>query len=83
MEEYFKNNMDKIGQYFQDSTKEFFMNMGKKAALFIFESSDLICPIVCLIALAFYIGGSKKAGRVVSFSFVFYFIACTLRKCIK
>lgn len=83
MEQYFKNQLDNLGNYIQSSSKDFFINVGKNIANFIFESSDTICPIVCLLAIAFYVGGSKKAGKIVSATFVFYFLACALRRFVK
>ena len=43
-------------------------------ALGIINGSYWICLIACLIAIAMYIAGQKKAGKYVSISFVIYCI---------
>lgn len=80
MEEYLKTQMDNIGQYIQDKSADFFINIVKGSAKFVIESSDIVCPIVCLLALAFYIGGNRKSGKVVSGTFIFYFLAQALKR---
>jgi hypothetical protein len=68
--------IDKI----QSSFSDFLIYILKGIATFIIESSDLACPIICLLALAFYVAGNRKAGKYVSGSFVFYFLAQALRR---
>lgn len=76
---YIQNGLDGI----KGSIGDFLIECLKGVGIFIIEKCDVVCPIVCLLALAFYIGGSKKAGHVVSASFIFYFLACALRRFVK
>lgn len=67
----------------QNNIFDFFINCLKGVANFIITTSDITCPVICLLALAFYVGGSKKAGKVVSASFIFYFLSCALRRFVQ
>jgi cbb3-type cytochrome oxidase subunit 3 len=60
--------------------KEFIANTGKDIALGFIDSSYWICLFVCMLAIIFYMVGSKKSGRVASISFVIYVLsqACKL-----
>lgn len=49
----------------------------------IIDNSYMICLITCLLALAFYIAGQRKAGKYVSISFVVYFILQALKGFVK
>lgn len=46
-------------------------------------NSYMICLVVCLLALALYISGQRKAGKYVSISFVIYFILQSLKGFVK
>lgn len=50
------------------------LNFIKWLGLGIINSSYWICLLACLIAIAMYIAGQKKAGKYVSISFVIYCI---------
>lgn len=60
--------------------KEMFISTFKDIALGLISSSYWICLFVCMIAIIFYMVGSKKGGRVASISFIIYVLsqACKL-----
>lgn len=57
-----------------EGIKQTVLNFIKWMALGIINGSYWICLISCLIAIAMYIAGQKKAGKYVSISFVIYCI---------
>ena len=57
-----------------EGIKQTVLNFIKWMALGIINGSYWICLIACLIAIAMYIAGQKKAGKYVSISFVIYCI---------
>lgn len=60
-----------------DSIETAVINLAARCAKYvgmgIINSSYWICLTACLIALIMYISGQKKAGKVVSISFIVYF----------
>lgn len=78
-----QNGFDKVSDSIKDKISDFAIYIFKSIGKFALESSDIVCPIICLIALAFYIGGNRKAGKYVSGSFILYFILQALRGFIK
>jgi hypothetical protein len=74
-----QNGIDKAMQSFQDKAIDFLIYVLKCIGNFIVETSDITCPIICLLALAFYITGNRKAGKYVSGSIVFYFLAQAIK----
>ncbi len=57
-----------------EGLKTAILNFIKWIVLGIINGSYWICLIACLIAIAMYIAGQKKAGKYVSISFVIYCI---------
>lgn len=55
----------------------------KDIALGLISSSYWICLFVCMIAIIFYMVGSKKAGRTASISFVIYVLSQALKLGLK
>lgn len=55
--------------------KNFFSGIGKDIALGLIDSSYWICLFVCMVAVIFYMVGSKKSGRVATISFVIYVLS--------
>lgn len=80
IESYINNTIDKVSNGIQDKISNFLIYIFKGTCQFVIDTSDITCPIICLIALAFYISGNRKAGKYVSGSFVFYFLAQALRR---
>lgn len=78
-----QNVVDNISNSIKESVLNFLIYILKCLGNFIVETADITCPIICLIALAFYITGNRKAGKYVSGTFVFYFIAMALRMVLK
>lgn len=66
-----------------DIIKEFFINSGKDILLGLIDSSYWICLFVCMLAIIFYMVGSKKSGRVASISFVVYILAQAMKSGLK
>jgi len=55
----------------------------KDIALGLIGSSYWICLFVCMIAIIFYMAGSKKAGRTASISFIVYVLSQAIKMGIK
>lgn len=83
VQEAFQNVIDNMVNSMKDSALNFSIYVLKCIGTFIIDTSEIACPIICLLALAFYISGNRKAGKYVSGSFVFYFIAQALRMVLK
>jgi len=78
-----QSTVDNIVNSMKDNMLNLLIYILKGLGTFIVETADITCPIICLLALAFYISGNRKAGKYVSGSFVFYFIAMALRMVLK
>lgn len=78
-----QSSIDNMVNSMKESILSFIIYVLKCIGTFVVETADITCPIICLLALAFYISGNRKAGKYVSGSFVFYFIAMALRMVLK
>jgi hypothetical protein len=72
-----------ISEAISESFQSFFSNLFKRIAIGVIDNSYMICLVICLLALALYIGGQRKAGKYVGASFVIYYILQALRVFIK
>jgi hypothetical protein len=72
-----------ITEAISESFHSFFSSIFKRVAIGIIDNSYMICLVVCLLALALYIGGQRKAGKYVGGSFIVYYILQALRVFIK
>jgi hypothetical protein len=70
---------DAIAESFQSLITNFLKWMARG----VIDNSYMICLIVCLLALALYVAGQRKAGKYVSISFVVYFILQSLKGFVK
>jgi hypothetical protein len=68
-----------VTEAISESFHSFLTNAFKYIAMGIINNSYMICMIICLLALALYVGGQKKAGKYVGISFVVYFILQSLK----
>ena len=83
MKDFLQNQVDKVTDYTQDKFIEVGLTILKGIGNFVISTADITCPIICLLALAFYISGNRKAGKFISGSFVFYFLSQALRMVLK
>ena len=98
MEEFLKSQTDKVTSSIQQAIQNIIDNMTnsmkenmfnfliyvlKCIGTFAISSAEITCPIICLLALAFYISGNRKAGKYVSGSLVFYFLSQALKMVVK
>lgn len=72
---YIESGIDSI----KGNIGEFFIYCFKSLANFVITTSDITCPIICLLALAFYIGGNRKSGKYISGSIITYFLLQALK----
>lgn len=79
VEQGIQNTIDNILKNIKDNMLNFLIYILKCLGTFVVETADITCPIICLLALAFYISGNRKAGKYISGSIVFYFIAMALK----
>lgn len=79
IEESMTDVTNSIIERLKENMLSFALYVLKCLGTFIIETSNVTCPIVCLLALCFYIAGNRKAGKWVSGSIVFYFICQALR----
>lgn len=79
VEQAMQNATDSILDKLKENMLNFILYVLKCLGAFIIQTSGVTCPIICLIALCFYIAGVRKAGKWISGSFVFYFILQALR----
>jgi hypothetical protein len=77
------NIKQQVSEAISESLNTFFINSLKWIARGIIDNSYLICMITCLLALALYVGGQRKAGKYVSISFVIYFILQSIKVFVK
>lgn len=63
--------------------KEFLSTKGKEVILVCMDLSYWICLFICMLAIIFYMVGSKKSGRVASISFVIYVLIQSLKLGLK
>jgi hypothetical protein len=77
------NLKQQISEAISESFHSFFTNIFKRVAIGVIDNSYMICMVICLLALALYIGGQRKAGKYVGGSFVIYYILQALRVFVK
>jgi hypothetical protein len=75
----FDSQIQNISDNIKSNISEFLISCIKNVGLLIIDSSDVICPIICLLALAFYIGGNRKSGKYISGSVISYFLLQALK----
>jgi len=78
-----QNTTDNLTSQLKESSLNFLIYVLKCLGVFIINTADISCPIICLIALAFYITGNRKAGRYVSGSLVFYVLSQAIRMVLR
>jgi hypothetical protein len=72
-----------VSEAISESFHSFLINSFKWVAKGIIDNSYMICLVTCLLAIALYIGGQRKAGKYVGASFVVYYILQAMRVFIK
>lgn len=63
--------------------KDIAISIVKDIALGLIDTSYWICLFICMVAIIFYMIGSKKSGRVASISFVIYVLTQALKLGLK
>lgn len=79
VEQAMQSATDSILDKLKENMLNFILYVLKCLGTFIIETSGVTCPIICLLALCFYIAGNRKAGKWVSGSIVSYFVCQALR----
>jgi hypothetical protein len=67
----------------KDNMMKFLIYILKCLGTFVVETADITCPIICLVALAFYIGGNRKAGKYVSGSIITFVLSQAIRMVLR
>jgi predicted RNA-binding protein (virulence factor B family) len=74
---------DNIANQLKENALNFIIYILKCLGTFVITTADISCPVICLIALAFYISGNRKAGKYVSGSIVFYVLSLAIRMTLR
>jgi hypothetical protein len=83
VEQAVQNTTDAILDKLKENMLSFILYVLKCLGTFLIETSGVTCPIICLLAVCFYVAGNRKAGKWVSGSIVSYFICQALRMVLK